>query len=387
VLKGHQGSVTQITISPDGRLLASVAWDGMVRLWDVAAGRERTRAAVSHSGSVPMAFSPDGGRLAYFCDGTRLAVWDVADGRECLNLEGPGPAGHVRAAFSPDGRLLAAGGSERRGVHLSDLATGREAAYLPTETTSLIEFEPDGRLLVGGTAGLHRYSLTRDGDRLQIGPGAPVWPDRKFRPQGVDRHGRVVAGISLDYRFVLVATHRPDTPIVSDNGPIVAAAVSPDGRRAAATVWAQDKVRVWDAADGRVVCDLPVPSQGYPFFSPDGRRLVTAGQSEYRVWNTATWELLLVRDKQHEGVSGGAAFAPNGTVALIRSRTQALIDLVGPDGRPLAQLEAPSRNGLARVAFNADGSRLAACCDRQVTHVWDLRLIREQLKAKGLDWE
>jgi WD40 repeat protein len=155
----------------------------------------------------------------------------------------------------------------------------------------------------------------------------------------------------------------------------------------AATLWFKDTVRVWDTTDARVVCDLSVPGHGHPFFSADGRRLLTAGLGEYRVWDADTWELLLVRDKQHEGVSGGAAFAPDGTMALIRSRTQALVDLVAPDGRLLAQLEAPSRHGLSWVEFSSDGSRLAACCERQVTHVWDLRFIREQLKAKGLDWD
>jgi eukaryotic-like serine/threonine-protein kinase len=388
ILQGHRGGVIHIAVSRTGRLLASMAWDGTVRLWDVAAGQERARSPATYiGGTVPLVFGPDGRRLAFFCDGTRLALWDVADGRECLHLEGAGPTGHIRAAFTADGRLLAECGSEGRGVHLWDLASGREAAFLPGQLCSLVHFGPDGRLLVGDRAGLHRHPLIRDGDRLQAGPPDELWPDRTFRPAGADRDGRIVAAVSLDNRFVLVDTHRPDAPIVRGDVPIVAAAVSPDGRRAAATLWAKDTVRVWDTSDGRVVCDLPVPGQGHPFFSPDGRRLLTASLTEYRVWDVNSHGLLLVRDKQPEGISGGAAFAPDGTMALIRSRTQALIDLVAGDGRLLAQLEAPSRHGLSWVTFAADGSRLAACCDRQVTHVWDLRLIREQLRAKGLDWD
>src|SRR5438105_3316980 len=39
------------------------------------------------------------------------------------------------------------------------------------------------------------------------------------------------------------------------------------------------------------------------------------------------------------------------------------------------------------LAFNADGTQLAACESRDALRIWDLRQIREQLADMGLDWD
>ncbi|MBI2933925.1 MAG: hypothetical protein HYY16_19950 [Planctomycetes bacterium] len=39
-LKGHEKDVTSVAFAPDGKLLASGSYDGTVRLWDLATGKE-----------------------------------------------------------------------------------------------------------------------------------------------------------------------------------------------------------------------------------------------------------------------------------------------------------------------------------------------------------
>jgi len=57
--KGHSDAILGVAFSPDGRRALSASFDGIVRLWDVASGQERTlsptRAGCTPSHSLPTA--------------------------------------------------------------------------------------------------------------------------------------------------------------------------------------------------------------------------------------------------------------------------------------------------------------------------------------------
>src|SRR5215469_13108997 len=113
-LKGHTNCVTAVAFSPDGKTLASASYDGTLRLWEVATGKERA-ALGEYTGCVGcVAFSPDGKTLAsgtigspvYFPDLKNVKLWDVATGKVRTTLKGR--TLHVHSvAFSPDGKTLA----------------------------------------------------------------------------------------------------------------------------------------------------------------------------------------------------------------------------------------------------------------------------------------
>jgi WD40 repeat protein len=76
-LTGHAGLVDALTFTPDGRFLASGAWDKTVRFWDVETGRE-TAAHDWEIGQVrTLAFSPDGSLGAAAGDRGAIVLWDM----------------------------------------------------------------------------------------------------------------------------------------------------------------------------------------------------------------------------------------------------------------------------------------------------------------------
>src|SRR5262249_38218055 len=74
---GTDGPGSTLALSPDGALLAQADGTG-VRVWDLEVNKELGRLA-GHQGAVTaLAFSPDGRRLATGSSDTTVLVWDVA---------------------------------------------------------------------------------------------------------------------------------------------------------------------------------------------------------------------------------------------------------------------------------------------------------------------
>lgn len=77
----HQGLVSALGFSPDGRTLASGSYDHTVKLWDLAT-RELLRTLEGHTDIIlSVTFLPDGGTLASESRGRVVKLWDPATGK------------------------------------------------------------------------------------------------------------------------------------------------------------------------------------------------------------------------------------------------------------------------------------------------------------------
>jgi WD40 repeat protein len=275
-----------VAFSPNGRFLAAGGGDGKVRIWD-ANGPRLLRTLTNHTGYVAsVAFSPaNRDWIASAGADNRLRLWDWQAAREIQSWPSAIGKDYGLAhaiAFSPDGRRLAAPGTEASGeaiVH--DLDSGGTAFTLGAheEGARNAAFSPDGRWLVTGSGqGVVTLWNADTGEKeKQLGDkGAPIgglaFASHPLRVVAVQFNGLI--------RIWDMATRQePITYSIQEAQPTVGLAVHPSGSRLV-TGGLDRLVTHSDPFTGQQVLVFRELKSGcYSLaFSPDGNRLAAASR-------------------------------------------------------------------------------------------------------------
>ncbi len=104
--RGHAESITQLSISPDGKLLASGSWDKSVRIWDIRSGRELKALEGFPNWVNSVAFSPDGKKLVAGSY-KELRVYNIGSNAKEVFAAQIHPDDIIALSFSPNGSVLA----------------------------------------------------------------------------------------------------------------------------------------------------------------------------------------------------------------------------------------------------------------------------------------
>jgi WD40 repeat protein len=391
-LGGHASVVNSVAYSPDGQRLASVS--GTVRIWDSATGKELfclkgNTALHAHSRSV--AFSPDGQRLAAGMEDRTVKIWDGSTGKELLALKGHAST-VFSVAFSPDGQRLATasdfdwiGRSNDQTVKIWDSTTGKELIALNGHAGGVtsVAFSPDGKRLATGGMEDRTAKIWDSGTGKELlslkGHDGAIW-SVAFSPDGErlatgsqDRTVKIWDSGTGEELFVLKG-HAGDVRSV---------AFSPGGQHIAtgSNDWT---VRVWEYATAKDVLSLKGRA---PFravaFSPDGGKLVSAGNGKVDMWDSVTLEqMFLFTDPAGPDPQTITVLSPDGQ--RLAMRRVGKTNLVIWDMATLTELYSLN-TPRGRVAFSPNGRLLVTTAGgNQPVKIWDTATRTELFSLKNL---
>jgi len=148
--RGHTTNVSTVAWSPDGRRIASGAWDNTVQVWEPTP-ESNTLTYDGHMSFVnTVAWSPDGKRIASGAWDDTVQVWDTTTGSIYVIYRGHKSV--VRSvAWSPDGKFLASG--DALTVQVWNVSTGELIFTYRGHTTfvSAVAWSPDGKRIASAS--------------------------------------------------------------------------------------------------------------------------------------------------------------------------------------------------------------------------------------------
>lgn len=166
---GHTGLVHAIAVSPDGKLVASGDFSGLVKFWDAASGLEIGSFLPEGMPIFTLAWSP-GGSFLYAGTADGRVLWLDAVRMEKRGEQSCVDGGRIRElralAVAPDSTRLACGNTDGN-VTVFDALNGQPLATLDTagQGINALAFSRDGsRLFGGGTQQVWNWTMA-DGKR------------------------------------------------------------------------------------------------------------------------------------------------------------------------------------------------------------------------------
>jgi WD40 repeat protein len=356
-VNNHKKSVTAISISPDGKLVATGSADSTIMLFDFAT-RKVVNTLKGHKGQVStLDFSPDGRLLASGSTDKSVKLWEASTGNEIATFMEEFSQGIYQLKFNPTGDQLAVCSWEMiKGKQLPvqgfakiiRLSDGKLLKRFDQDAhpSSTLDFSPDGKKLMVATWGFIMYYYDLDTDKLE-------WTYELTKPDEYTAMNS--ADISDDGKWIVLGT--------KDN-----------------------RVRIIDAINGELVRQID-PWNGHSKwvntvgFSPDGKYFASGSDDQLlMIWDTETGNRINIF-RGHVGAITALAFHPFENKILTTSRDGAIKiwDLENPGER----IFDVCNFGPWYAPITNNGIMAAACSDK-VIGVWDVNKQSRILSFDGV---
>jgi len=224
--------VQDLRFAPGGQSFATAGTDSLVIIWDAKDG-SRIRNLKFHKGKInALSFHPQDSVLLSGGSDRQWVIWDLESGKPLLSSKGH--ASQILAvSISPDGRRFATAGSDLS-IKIWGYPQGEELGKLKghKKPVTTLAFSPDGKLLASGSQD-NQIFLWRLEPEISKTPFLKL-DGHDFIVNHVffSETGKALISISKDKTMRLweVKSGKMLRILHGDSTPLVAAALSPDGK-------------------------------------------------------------------------------------------------------------------------------------------------------------
>lgn len=371
-LDGHQGYISAVAFSPDGKFIVTASADGTARVWSASTGKLITELNGHLLSVSSAAFSPDSKLVVTASADNTARVWEAGSGKNVADLRGHGSRVNS-AAFSPDGKFILTA-SEDRTARLWEF--NREQNVVPVLSghlrgVSSAVFDPDVEkraVVTASSDGTARLWDVRRGTtfRYLTGHMGRVY-NAAFSPNGEYVVTASADGVARTWN---AGTGKTITELRGHRGPIYKAVFSPDNRFIA-TTGADRTVRFWDTNTGtphKVISDLKYEVYSVAY-SPDGKSIIAACDDNVaRIWKVESGELVKELSG-HGGEIYSAEYNRSGDLIVTASEDDTARIWKANTGDSIAILRGHA-NDVNNAVFSPDGQFIVTASDDKTARVW-----------------
>ncbi|OAB57660.1 hypothetical protein AY600_00655 [Phormidium willei BDU 130791] len=443
-LQGHNGGVTSISFSPNGRLIASAGSDRTIRVWDSQSGKEIQRLAGNTSTVASLSFSPDGQRIVSGSQDGIIKLWELETGNVIHRIEAHS-RGMTGLDFSSTGDFIVSG-SRNSTAKIWDSETGEIIKTFRSDNNIFeISLSPDEKILAtagywgidlwdletgdklktfdGNTSPIYSVDFSRDGKLIAAGDyntNVTLWDvETGSKIQTLRDHQDTVYSVKFSPIEQTIASGSGDKNLIiwdlrtgaermtirGQNRGIYNMDFNPRG----------DLIAIDDGGTIRLIDISPKPDNmrytepvnrrnyGYNFrghtsivssltFSPNHPVLASASyDGSIQIWDWQTPEIQDV--KEEESAMTAIGFSPDsrlllsgaddGTVKLWEvSEDDGTVKLWEVSEREYAKL-AQHNSAISTVAFSPNGEVFASASSDGIVKIWNLGQPQEIMRFRG----
>ena len=337
----HKKSITCVSVSPDGKMIASGSRDKTVRLWNAETETLHKTLKGNRKPILSLTFSHDGSSIASTSEDKTVRVWNVDTGRRTHTFKTNSEHQH-RVVFSPNGKTLASSSLDGI-IHQWDLKKGKHK-----------------NTIVGHGQGFASRNIVFSNDKITA---ATTYGDNHI----------ILYDVNTQEMQAVLTGHKKRVNCLS---------FSSDGKILASG--SQDKtIRLWDVTTGEHKKTLKGHSEqvSHTMFKDD-ETLFSYGHDK----RVCLWDVKKGRQKfsfEFGDYSKGIVFSSDGNVALSRDYQKDQ-----PYSHKLWDLETGSHTTLPKqvkftiqfldnIPISSDGSMFAYCTESEIV-VWDVTTSKEK---------